>query len=152
MANDLTPIDTVRRRYVDSGVFRSFAETKGQHCEFRWINDVPMKIAWSARSQTLQFKDVLPDVAPKSRLDREIRLFLQGRFDPALPEHRRLEADKVSLNCVNRGSRLSIGLKILDGDEEYGARKLVNLVHEVFVFLDKYRPEYVHRAFDIPYE
>lgn len=144
-----TCVETVIKQYADRGYFRQLTEQRnGRAYEFFWINDTPMRLTWSPQSATLQFQDLLPNVPPRSELSREVRKFLAARFETKVPEHRRLDPERVTLVCANRKSSYSVGLKLADAGDEYGPRKLVNLVHEMFVYLNMAWPEYMYESFD----
>ena len=43
---------------------------------------------------------------------------------------------KARVHCRNRSGNVSLALTVKDGDYEYGTRKLIHMVHEIFlVFL-----------------
>jgi hypothetical protein len=52
---------------------------------------------------------------------------------------------------VSRGA-LSLELVATRNHHEYGVQKVVNLVHEVFLYLHTYHPEYMWERFDAPQE
>jgi len=106
-----------------------------------------MRLTWNPASRIIQFRDVLPAVAPRSAFQRELRKFLAGRFDAGLPEHRRLDPERVELACTRRNGGLSIGLRAEREQEDYATRKLMALTHEMFVYLNVKWPGYVYEHF-----
>src|SRR5690606_21952426 len=61
-------IQDVVRNYADRGQFRRLSEQRnGRAYAFTWLNDKTMTLIWEPRSGTLQFRDVLPGVAPRSQ-------------------------------------------------------------------------------------
>jgi hypothetical protein len=80
---------------------------------------------------------------------REFKKFMESRFTKEVPEHRRLDRKKVRVACGNRGGDVSVTLTIVGSDYAYGTRKLVHLIHEVFLtFLLEYF-DYQVEAFDL---
>ncbi len=101
-----------------------------------WHRDRSFELILDARRKTLRIPVVLPEVAAGSTMYRELREFVRSRQADVVLEHRRIDPAKVRVVCANKGGSVSVTATILDGDYEYGARKLVNLVHEIYmVFL-----------------
>lgn len=109
-------------------------------------------MTFDPRSAVLQFKDLLPDVPPRSTLYSEIKSLVAQKYDSDLPEHRRIDSASARITCANRGGSVSISLKVKNNRYDYGVRKIVNLVHEVFVYLNDARADYMSESFDVPQE
>ncbi len=125
------------KAYADRGVFRSYSETvkgKGQYeFRFRWLGPVPLCFSCNLQNDTLMFKALLPADDKKSVTDKGLRAFLKKRHATKLPDHRRIDADKLKLSCINRAEGFSIMLKLLPGcDYDYAVGKAVNLVSDIF--------------------
>ena len=71
-------------------------------------------------------------VLPVTHLQDPMRL-IQARTRLDLPDHRRLDPRKVRVQLGKRNSNVTLTLQVLDGDDEYGARRLIHLVHEIFL-------------------
>ena len=82
---------------------------------------------------------------------RQLKEFVASRQSENLPEHRRIIKQKARVRCTNRGGNVSLALVVEDGDYEYGARKLIHLVHEIFLgfLIDGPYSEYMVEAFDL---
>ena len=82
---------------------------------------------------------------------KEFREFVQSRFSDALPEHRRIDANKALIKCGNRSGDVSLTLTAVDRDFDYGTRKLIHLVHEIYMdfLLDGRYYEYMIEKFDL---
>lgn len=50
-----------------------------------------------------------------------------------MPEHRRVEAAKARLAAANKGAFVSITVMVKDGDFDYATRKIIHIVHEIFM-------------------
>ncbi len=104
-----------------------------------WHRDRALDVVVDTRQHRVSCPLLLPQVPPDSEMYRALREFVRSRQDACLPEHRRIDAKKARLACGNGGGDVSLGLTILSGDYEYGVRKFVHLVHEIFVaFLSEY--------------
>ena len=69
-----------------------------------------------------------------------------------MPEHRRIDPEQATLTPRLREGVVSLELTLAGGDYEYGTRKLVNLAHEVFLFLSEYWADYMWENFELNME
>lgn len=65
-------------------------------------------------------------------MDRDLRAYLASRESPALPDHRRVDRRRLDIAIRNRAGRVSIVFRLKGTYAEYGVRKSVNVVHEIF--------------------
>ena len=123
--------------YARRGVFRAFSrqEGRGGKGAYRllWHRDQLFELAYDPGRQTLRLACALPAVPARSSMYREFRAWLKTRQDPALPEHRCCDPDKVALRPYNRGGEVALTMSILDGDTDYAVRKLVAVVNEIYL-------------------
>lgn len=143
----------VLQGYADRAVFRGFSRgpVRAGRIVFKitWHRDRLFELILDTRKRTLAFPLVLPKVPPRSAMYREFRRFLESRSSKKVPAHRRIDPKKAAVRCVNRRGKVSLTLLVLTGDYEYGARKIIHLVHEIFLeFLGEYF-EYQVEAFDL---
>ena len=124
------------QRYATRGTFRSFAEAlpRGRSIVFRftWFRDVPFTVTFTPGSRRLVFQNLLPGVAPRSAMDRDLRQFLRERHSRALPEHRRIDPRKVEVQVTNRAGAISLICRFKGDHADYAVGKAVNVVHEIF--------------------
>jgi len=67
---------------------------------------------------------------------RELQAFLKARQTAEMPEHRRVNPSKAGITLSNQRGAVSLKLIVKDGDFDYGTRKIIHIVHEIFmVFL-----------------
>lgn len=67
---------------------------------------------------------------------RELRAFLKERHSAEVPEHRRVNPAKARVTLSNKIGVVSLTLGSKDGDFDYATRKIIQIVHEIFmVFL-----------------
>jgi hypothetical protein len=149
------PVTEQLRSYATRGVFREFAVSDRtiSSAEYRlvWLTSKPMRARYDAKSSLFTLVDLLPDVAPRSAMDRALREFIAARFSPKLPTHRRISRKSVpKLVCVNRRRKISLRLTLTRKTPAEGARQALLLVSEVFQnFLAGPYHEYMVRNFDL---
>jgi hypothetical protein len=94
-----------------------------------WHRDRSVDFLVDTAKATLRIPLVLPQVPARSAMYREFKGFLAERSSKEMLAHRRIDSKKARVACGNKGG----------GDYEYGARKLIHLIHEVFLtFLQPY--------------
>ncbi len=138
--------------YADRGVFRGFSEDKRGQFTFVWLLRREMELIADTEKHLLRFKQLLPGIPTSSELYGELKTFLAARHDGELPEHRRIDRTRAVLSCTNQRGAVSIALKIKNDEYAYGVNRLVNLVHELFLYLRELHPEYLVENFDVPQE
>ncbi|MBI3678805.1 MAG: hypothetical protein HY235_00115 [Acidobacteria bacterium] len=123
--------------YASRGVFRGFSRGAARQgkavFKMTWHKDRSFELIVDAKRNTLRIPVVLPEVPSNSAMYRELEQFLESRESPTLPEHRRIHTAKARIRAANRGGNVSVTLTVQDGDFEYGARKLINTIHEIFM-------------------
>lgn len=148
-------LNTVReslQAYADRGIFRGFSETKIGHFSFVWVIRHRMELIVDTANHVLRFKQLLPGIPAKSTMYTELKNFISDRHDSQLPEHRRIDRKRAELSCANRGGFVSISLKVKKNQYAYGVNRIINLVHELFLYLRDAHPEYLMENFDVPQE
>ena len=134
--------------YADRGVFRGYTERperQGRRLRFRfsWLARDPYDLRYEADSGTLTFLNVLPNVGGRSPLARALRAFVAERSASSLPPHRRIDPKRaVASAFVERGA-MRLRVVARRGQHGYGANRVVNLMHDVYVHLQRYYPEYL---------
>jgi len=125
-------VAAVLEEYAAKGVFRSFDRTRSS---FRmvWHHDRRFELRVDARKRALSFRAILPGVPVASEMYRELVQFVESRHGEDLPPHRRADRAKVQFRCTNRAGSVSLAAIIQDDDVEYATRRLVMMVHEIFL-------------------
>jgi hypothetical protein len=141
--------------YAQRGVFRGFSRDpaiRDGKCIFKlvWHHNRAFELVFDARRNTIRFPLLLPSVAADSSMYSELKRFIEERHSIEMPEHRRIDRRKAAASPSNQRGSISLTMR-LKGDDEYGARKLIHLVHEIFlVFLQDGRYyEYMVENFDL---
>jgi hypothetical protein len=121
--------------YAHRGSFRGFAmiprTASRVEFTFSWLRDVSFRVVFDRRTRTFTFVDMLPDVAPRSDMDRRLRAFVKMYTSTAVPEHRRVDPRHVAVSVVNRGGAESLKFTIRTRDIAFGVRKAVHLAHDI---------------------
>ena len=144
------------QEYAERGVFRGLAERpvrRGRYeFTFRWLAPGPFTLGYDPASGTLAFRDLLPNVPARSALAGALRRFVRGRASADLPAHRRVDPERADVRCFVRRAALSLEVVAREHHHGYGVNRAVNLVHEIFMHLHTYFPEYMWENFDAPQE
>jgi hypothetical protein len=144
-------VEQVLRAYAERGVFRALdvRAVKRGATEFtlHWLTDVPMRLVSESKGRRLTLKNLLPNVARRSALHADLQRFIDERLENNLPAHRRIDARALEVGWVLARKRASLAVKVKNGDPAYATSRLVNLTHELFVFLHASWAEYMWESF-----
>ncbi len=139
--------------YADRGVFRGFSEQRpiaGRYrFRFSWLAPIPHTLHYTPATGTFTFRNLLPNVVARSALHRDLQAFVAGRASPRLPPHRRVDRRRARIRTVLRRGAVSVELVATKNHHEYGVNRVVNLAHEIFLYLHEYQPEYMWKNFDV---
>lgn len=130
-------VGDILQEYAQRGVFRGFSRqgeraSRGEYY-LQWHRDQVFQLEFDARRHSLRVACVLPNVPAKSTMYREFRQWLRQRQAAELPEHRRYDPQRLGLRTYNRAGDIALTLTMLDGDIDYGVRRLVALVNEIYL-------------------
>lgn len=149
-------VGAVLQSYAERGVFKDYRASGGRnevaHFDFGWLYGQPFSLSCDARHGRLTLSDLLPAVQGDSMMYRELKAFLKGRAEADVPEHRRVDPLRATVAPRLRDGVVSLELTLVGGDYEYGTRKLVNLAHELFLFLSEYWADYMWENFELNME
>ena len=144
-------VEAVLRSYAERGVFRALdmrARKNGApEYTLHWLTDVPMRLVSESKGRLLILKNLLPNVPRRSALYADLQRFIEERFDGSLPAHRRIDPRALEVAWVVERKKASLALKVKNGDPGYAAGRLVNLTHELFVFLQGSWADYLWETF-----
>jgi hypothetical protein len=130
-------VTAILEGYAEKAVFRGFsAHPRGNgKAAYRmvWHHDRPFELLLDVPGKTLRFSVVLPGVPARSPMYRELRSFLKVRQSDEMPEHRRVNPAKARLTASNQRGIVSLKLAVKDGDFDYATRKMIHIVHEIFM-------------------
>jgi hypothetical protein len=144
------------RAYAARGVFQDLqmapSKKAGIEFHFTWLYDQPFTLTCDLQRKRLALIDLLPGVQRGSMMYKELNTFLKSRSDADLPEHRRVDPQRGAVTSRMRDKLVSIELTLLGQEYEYGTRKLINIGHEVFLFLSQYWADYMWKTFRLNME
>jgi hypothetical protein len=130
-------VTAILESYAERAVFRGFSAHPGRggKASFRmvWHYDRPFELLLDSANKTLTFPAILPGIPARSPMYRELQAFLKSRQSAEVPEHRRVNPSKARLTLTNQKSTASITVMVKDGDFEYATRKIIQMVHEIFL-------------------
>jgi hypothetical protein len=143
--------------YAERGVFRSFSQVPGEKgkAEFRfnWLWNLPFHLTFDPVTATLSFRKLLPGIPRGTQFETELKQFIGDFSEAARPDHRRIDPVRLSLRYSNQRGTVALTFRILEREYEYGVRKAVNVVNEIFLsFLNVRFPEYMAAKFKLPEE
>lgn len=149
-------IGAVMQDYAARGVFQDYRATpvkNGVDFHFGWLYGQPFTLGYLPGQRRLSLSDLLPNVRANSMMHKEIKAWLKGRASVDLPEHRRVDPARARAAVRLRGGTLSLTLEARsDADYEYCTRKIINLTHEFFLFLNEYWADYMWENFKLNME
>ena len=115
-----------------------------------WHRDRFFELILDTHKKTLRFPVVLPEVPAGSSMYREFKEFVKSRHSESLPDHRRIDLKKAAVRPSNRSGNVALTLTVKNGDYEYATRKLIHLIHEVYlVFLQEGHYDYMIEVFNL---
>ena len=140
--------------YADRGVFRGFTERSRRanrvSFSFTWLARAPYDLVYEPNTGTFTFTNVLPKVSARTPLASALKIFVEGRSEARLPAHRRIDPGKASVMAFVRRGVMHLQVSAKSGHHAYAANRVVNLVHEVYLHLQSYYPEYLWDNYDVP--
>lgn len=148
-------VEGTLRRYAERGVLRGFSRgaSRRQRTTFllRWHHDHVFECLLDRRRRTLRFPALLPGAASHDALVGALREYVAARHAPERPEHRRIDEARARAQVRRSGDDLSLTLHVEDDAFEYGTRKLIHLVQEIFLdfLLRGEHYEYLVEAFGL---
>lgn len=150
----LSEVRRCLQSYADRGVFRGFAERPGWRnrkvFRFAWLARRPFDLEYEPESGTFVFVNALPNVTARTPLSRSLKAFVEGRADPALPGHRRIDPERAEVSAFVREGDMRLKVVAEAGHHGYAANRAVNLMHEVYVYLQSHHPDYLWANYDAP--
>ena len=155
----LDAVEAVLSDYATRGVFQDYRMKRRKNgtadYNFGWLYRQPFTLTCDLRHRRLSLVDLLPGVPRDSPMHRQIKTFLQGRTGADVLEHRRVDPQRMTSRARTRNGVMSLELTISDSNRDayaLGARKIINLAHELFLFLNEYWADYMWQSFRLGME
>ncbi len=144
------------QRYADRGVFRGFSVRTGRggrlDFSFTWLTRRPTLLTYEPKTGVLSFRHLLPGVGVDRVLMSELKTIVAEHMSAAVPRHRRIDARRTRAECSVRNGHLTLTLKMRGAHHAYAAQRGLNLVNQLFLFLQDSYPEYLIEHFGLPAE
>jgi hypothetical protein len=160
--NNLSTVDAqqavsaVLQDYTSRGVFQHYrAEPRknGVDFHFGWLYGQPFTLGYEPKRRRLSLVDLLPNVEANSMMHKEIKVWLKSRAAANVPDHRRVDPALARTEVRLRDGTLSLALEAAnEADHEYCTRKIINLTHELFLFMNEYWADYMWENFQMNME
>ena len=155
----MTP-DNVVRDHLNSlskrGVLHNLSETKGRggkiFFRFRWLMKKDYVLEVNPRIRQLSINNLLPGLVYRSYRDSELRTFIANRGSLSIPEHRRVDAERVNLTYKNQKQQVTLVMKMTDEDYVYASSLMFRLINDLFIYLKMYHIDYLQEYFGLPEE
>lgn len=141
--------------YAQRGVFRGFSQGPVRHervaFKLVWHREQTFELIFDAQRNTLRFPLVLPKVPAASAMYQELKQYIAAQHAAELPEHRRIDRQRTQIQPSNRNGKVGLTAQLVKGDEVYATRKLIHLVHEIFLtfLLDGKYFDYLIETFEL---
>ncbi len=152
-------VAVVRERlqeYADRRVFTGFGELERRGgvvaFAFVWLHHRRFVLEFNANTGKLRLRGCLPRLEPKSRMTKGVRTFLEGRSERSLPAHRRVDPGRAELRLAIAKGDGTLEMTVHRNQYKYAVGKLINVVHELFLYINVHFPEYLHEHFGLPEE
>ena len=133
--NPLSTISSAMQEYADRGVFRSFTRLPVRNgvavFKLVWFHERTFELLVDTGGKKIRVPVLLPRVP--DNLYRDFKEFIRSHQSQSLPDHRRIDKAKVILRCARRQGNVSLALSVKDDNFDYALRRLIHLIHEVFV-------------------
>jgi hypothetical protein len=145
----------ILQEYARRGVFRGYSRgpvRDGEtHFKIVWHRDSLFELIYDPRKNSLRCPCLLPNIPAKSSMYLDLKQFINQRFSDDLPDHRRIDKRIASVGISNRRGTVSLALTVKSGDCQYVTRKLIHLIHEIFMtfLLDGRYFDYVVETFNL---
>ena len=156
-ADGLLATGAVLQDYATRGVFQDYRmeprKNGGADFHFGWLYGQPFTLSCETQHRRLALLDLMPNIESGSMMHKEIKAWLKGRAEAGVPEHRRVDPLRARAALRLRQGTLTLSLEAVgDDDYEYCARKIINLAHEFFLFMNEYWADYMWENFRLNME
>jgi len=139
---DITACTELLAGYATKGFFTGFAVEKETSTkafyQLHWHFNRLYQVEINLKTGKIQMPAIFPNVKPRSRMDKDFRVFIEERCSPDQPEHRRFDSEQ--LKVVDRSSNLSLVMALSENltpqKTTQAMTRFIGLIHEVFkIFL-----------------
>jgi hypothetical protein len=154
--DDKQVVRSALENYAKRGVFTGFTHADGPEGKvifsFMWLHDRQMELTLVPAKKALRFERMLPGVKSGTPFALDLKRLIERLKSDEVPQYRRVDPARASLTCSNRQDHLSVSIAVKGDDYEYAVNRMVNVAHELFVYLRSDWPEYLMEYFNEPEE
>jgi hypothetical protein len=144
-------VEAVLQSYARRGVIRELCQVNGRTSHrvfhFGWLHNQPYTITCDVIRKKLAMTDLLPGMARDSLIFKELKAFVKSRSQTDVDAHRRIDPERMRVAILLRAGVVTIEMTVIDTDFAFATNRLINLVHEVFLFLSEYWADYLFENF-----
>jgi len=148
------PVRSTLEDYARRGVFSGFGEADGPGVKtvfsFIWLHNRHMELTLDPASKALRFDRILPGVQAGTPLALDLKRLIEQLRSDEVPAYRRVDPARAALTCSIRQDHLSVRIAVKKNDYEYAVNRMINVAHELFVYLRSAWPEYLIEYFNEP--
>lgn len=142
--------------YADRGVFRGLSITRlprGRMAyDFHWLLRPPMRLQFDARHRILAAPSVFPGIAKRSAMADALDAIVAERTARWQPAHKRLDGRRARASSIVRGGSWTLEIAVRGANHQYAVQHALNLINELFLFLQESYPEYLIERFGMSAE
>jgi len=150
------PVRSALEDYARRGVFSGFGEADGPGGKtvfsFIWLHNRHMELTLDPAGAALRFDRMLPGVKSGTPLAFDLKRLVDQLRSDEVPAYRRVDPVRAALTCSIRQDHLSVRIAVKKHDYEYAVNRMINVAHELFVYLRSAWPEYLIEYFNEPEE
>jgi hypothetical protein len=98
-----------------------------------WHRNRRLLLEIDYESRTITVENLLPGLTLESPMGRDLVAFLGEFRSRRMPRHRRIDARIGAVHCIEGEGGVSLSLAMRGTNYEAGVRKIVQIVHELFL-------------------
>jgi hypothetical protein len=144
------------REYADRGVFRGFTAARGIRgrvdYHFIWLIGRRMHAVFDPARDVLSFPTLFPRIDRHSPIARDLHALVADRTRGAVPGHKRVDGRRARIAAALHRGDWSLAVEIRGANHEYGVRRVLNLINELFLLLHERYPDYLIERFGLSAE
>jgi hypothetical protein len=148
--NVTSDIRAVIDNYSDRGLLRNVRTTltdgRATRFEFTWHYDRTFDLRVDYEASRMAFVAAFPNVSPTSAICREVTEFIEGMMAESVPVHRRIDCCRTVVSGAHYGEDMAVVASVVDGDFDYAARKLIQVMNELYF---DFLPNSSHYAYQV---
>lgn len=147
----MSSVTTTLQSYADRGVFRGFRAIPGPggriDYQWVWLTRRPMSAVFDPRTRLLTFPALFSGIDQAAA--HALKAIVASRRDRGQPAHRRIDARRARVTMSARQGDTNLIVQIRGAHHEYAVKSALNLINEMFVWLQERQPEYLIQHFGL---